>query len=116
MGTTFQQGQKAGRFGKRLTASFGIFALAVLVISNAAAQPRGAGIIASPGGAFDPCRFTPRISFAAESPSVGLGTSTNLTWSVQTRHGCAYPLSMIVLARPQINLSPGAPQDWANWT
>jgi hypothetical protein len=87
-----------------------------LAISPAAAQSPGAGIITSPGGAFDPCRFSPRLSFAAESPSIGLGTSTNLSWSVQTPRGCGYSFSMIVLARPQINLSPGAPQDWAIWT
>jgi hypothetical protein len=116
MGTILQQ-RRQDCFGKRFTASFGILALLALVISPAAAQPRGAGIITSPGGAFDPCRFNPRISFAAESPSIGLGASTNLSWSVQTRHGCGgTSLSMIVLARPQINLSPGAPQDWAIWT
>ncbi len=30
--------------------------------------------------------------------------------------GCGYSFSMIILARPQINLSAGAPQDWAIWT
>jgi hypothetical protein len=115
MGTTLQQGRQAGLFGKRFTTSFGILALA-LVISPAAAQQPRAGIIKSPGGAFDPCRFTPRVSFAADSPSIGLGTSTNLNWSVQTRPGCPYSFSMIILARPQINLSAGAPQDWAIWT
>jgi hypothetical protein len=116
MGTTLQQRRQAGLFGKRFTALFGILALVALVISPAAAQPLGAGIVTSPGGAFDPCRFSPQISFAAESPSIGLGTSTNLSWSVQTPRGCGYSFSMIVLARPQINLSPGAPQDWAIWT
>lgn len=116
MGTTLQQRRQAGLFGKRFTASLGVLALVALVISPAAAQSPGAGIITSPGGAFDPCRFSPRISFAAESPSIGLGTSTNLTWSVKTPRGCGYSFSMIVLARPQINLSPGAPQDWDIWT
>ena len=116
MGTALQQRRQAALFGKRFTASFGIVALVALVASPAAAQPLDAGIITSPGGAFDPCRFSPRISFAAESPSIGLGTSTNLNWSVQTPRGCGYSFSMIVLARPQINLSPGAPQDWAIWT
>ncbi len=36
------------------------------------------------GGAFDPCRFGPRISFAAASPSIGLGTSTNLSSELLT--------------------------------
>jgi hypothetical protein len=116
VGTTFQQGRPGGLFGKHFTASFGILALVVLVISPAATEPRGAGIITSRGGALDGCRFVPRVSFAAESLSIGLGSSTNLTWSVQTRPGCVHSLSMIVLARPQINLSPGAPQDWAVWT
>ena len=115
-GTTFQQKRQTGLFGKRFTASFGILALVALVISPAAAQPAGTGIITSPGGAFDPCQSSPRIIFAAASPSIGLGTSTNLNWSVQTPDGCGYSFSMIVLARPQINLSPDAPQDWAIWT
>jgi hypothetical protein len=116
VGTTFQQGRPGGIFGKRFTASFAILALVALVIVPAAAQPPGAGIVTSHRGAVDGCRFVPRVSFAAESPSIGLGSSTNLSWSVQTRPGCVHTLSMIVLARPQINLSPGAPQDWAIWT
>jgi hypothetical protein len=116
MGTTFQRGRQAGFFGKRFTASFRILALVALVISPAAAQPPDARSITSPGGAFDPCRSTPQVSFAAESPSIGLGASTNLNWSVQTPRGCGYSFSMIVLARPQINPSAGAPQDWAIWT
>ena len=116
MGTTFQRGQQAGFLWKCITASFGILALVARVISPAAAQQPGAGIVTSPGGAFDPCRFTPQVSFTAELPSIGLGTSTNLNWSVQTPRGCNYSFSMTVLARPQINLSAGAPQDWAIWT
>jgi len=116
MRTTCHQRREAGLFGKGFTESFGILALVVLVISPAVAQPPGTGIVASHGGAFDPCRFTPRVSFTAESPSIGLGASTSLSWSVQTRHGCGSSLSMIVLARPQINMSAGAPQDWGIWT
>ena len=116
MGTIIQQGRQARFFGKRLSASFGILALVSLVTLPAAAQPPGAGIVKSPAGAVDACRFTPRVSFAADSPSIGLGASTNLNWSVQTRPGCPYSFSMIILARPQINLSAGAAQDWAIWT
>jgi hypothetical protein len=114
-GTTLEQRRQAGLFGIGLTATFGMLVLVALVMSPAAAQPLSGGII-RPGGAFVACRFSPRISFAADSPSVGLGTSTNLSWRVQTPRGCGYSYSMIVLARPQINLSAGAPQDWAIWT
>ena len=116
MGTALAVRRPTNLFGKRFArAAVLMFALAGLVSSPATALPPGVGIVRS-GDAFDPCLFSPRIAnFAPESPSVDLGTSTRLSWSVQAPRGCGYVLSMTVSARPQINLTAAAP-DWGIWT
>jgi len=108
--------QPANLFGQRFLTALVTIALVGLLVSPAAAQPLNVGIVRSPGGAFDPCLSTPKVNFSASSQSIPLGTSTNLNWSVQAPTGCGYSLSMTVLSRPQIDLSPGAPQDWDLWT
>jgi hypothetical protein len=91
-------------------------ALVGLLASSAGAQLRYAGVARTAAAIFDPCLITPTVTFSASSSSIPLGASTSLNWSVQAPTGCGYSLSMTVNARPQIDPSPGAPQDWDNWT
>ena len=116
METTHSPRRPSNLFEHRLlAATLLVLALIGLVVSPAAALLPGVGIV-RPGGAVDPCLSGPQVSFGPPSQSIGFGANATLSWSVQVPSGCGYSLSMTVLARPQINLSPGAPQDWAIWT
>jgi hypothetical protein len=101
-------------FWKCFVKALVIIALAGLVVSPARAARPGGVVVNSSAEFIDPCR--PAVSFSSGSQSVPLGTSTTLNWSVQAPSECGYSLSMSVIARPQINLSPGAAQDWDMWT
>src|SRR5689334_22982398 len=115
--TLEERRRSANLFGKRFLTALATIALVGLLASPAAAQLRNVGgVLRSPVGALDPCLSTPTVNFSASSQSIPLGTSTYLNWSVQAPIGCGYSLSMTVVARPQIDLSPGAPQDWGAWT
>src|SRR6266849_845714 len=118
---TLPQGRSFNGFGKRITVGMlGALALAGVAGSPASALPR-IGVTLPGGGRVlpppDPCLSGPQIlSFAPTSPSIDLGTSTTLNWSVQAPSGCAYAYSMTVSARPQNDLTPNAPADWNSWT
>jgi hypothetical protein len=106
---TPSQGRSSKRFGKRIAVvMLGALALAGVAGSPAAGQPLGVNT-RLPVRVIDPCAGAQITTFAPMLPTIVLGTNTSLNRSVQVPSGCAF--SLVVVARPQIDLSSMDP-DW----